>query len=276
MNMKKISILALVSFLIYGCDSNEPTTNELIKEVNKEVISESPESGISSKAAGEVFSSAAEEASKFVKKGESVVLDGINDIAENANTEKLGELASELGGNLSNSIDMEKAKSITDVDTTVLPDMSDAKKSLTENDTVASAVDKMTTSQLTGNSVLPEQVPATTSKTDMLSAVAPSTNTPEATAMAVLPSTTAEEVAIGKNIYTSNCAVCHTTGSAGAPRLTDSSWTDRKLQGMNILVEHAVKGFQGKVGYMPAKGGSLSLKDEEVSAAVLYMVSETK
>ncbi|MCW8858386.1 MAG: hypothetical protein OQK50_03435 [Deltaproteobacteria bacterium] len=36
--------------------------------------------------------------------------------------------------------------------------------------------------------------------------------------------------------------------------------------------EHAIEGFQGNTGYMPAKGGHKSLSDTEVISAVEYMV----
>ena len=50
---------------------------------------------------------------------------------------------------------------------------------------------------------------------------------------------------------------------------------DRIKQGDNILYEHAIKGFQGKNGMMPAKGGSTA-SDEEVKAAVDYMAAASK
>jgi cytochrome c5 len=41
------------------------------------------------------------------------------------------------------------------------------------------------------------------------------------------------------------------------------------------LYEHAIKGFQGKTGVMPPKGGS-SASDEEIKAAVDYMTAAAK
>jgi cytochrome c5 len=42
------------------------------------------------------------------------------------------------------------------------------------------------------------------------------------------------------------------------------------------LYDHAIKGFTGKAGVMPPKGGNAALKDADVKAAVDYMVSKAK
>lgn len=80
----------------------------------------------------------------------------------------------------------------------------------------------------------------------------------------------------GKKLYDTACQVCHAPGIAGAPKLGDkAAWADRIKQGNNVLYEHAIKGFQGKTGVMPPKGGS-SAPDEEVKAAVDYMIDASK
>lgn len=93
---------------------------------------------------------------------------------------------------------------------------------------------------------------------------------------AAQPKQLAVDLELGKSVYTGKCAVCHGSGAAGAPKLDDASWTERKAQGMEVMVEHAIKGFQGAKGYMPAKGGFSALSDDEVKAAVGYMVSQTQ
>ena len=86
----------------------------------------------------------------------------------------------------------------------------------------------------------------------------------------------AADLEAGKSVYTSKCVACHGSGAAGAPKLDDSSWAARKAQGMDVLLDHAIKGYQGPKGYMPAKGGFAALSDEEVTAAVAYMLSAIK
>lgn len=81
----------------------------------------------------------------------------------------------------------------------------------------------------------------------------------------------------GKATYDSACTACHTAGVAGAPKLGDKAdWGPRITQGNATLYDHAVKGYQGKKGFMPAKGGNAALKDDAVKAAVDFMVSKSK
>ncbi len=81
----------------------------------------------------------------------------------------------------------------------------------------------------------------------------------------------------GKAVFEKNCNVCHGAGIAGAPKLTDKeNWKDRIAQGMDTLNQHAIKGFTGKKGMMPPKGGAMSLSDDDVKAAVGYMVEQAK
>ena len=81
----------------------------------------------------------------------------------------------------------------------------------------------------------------------------------------------------GKAVYEASCAACHATGVAGAPKFGDKAgWKERIAKGMPTLYDHAIKGFQGKAGFMPPKGGNASLADADVKAAVDYMVSKAK
>jgi cytochrome c5 len=69
------------------------------------------------------------------------------------------------------------------------------------------------------------------------------------------------------------CSLCHAAGLAGAPKYGDkAAWKPRIAQGLPTLHEHAIKGIRT----MPPKGGSATLSDAEVGAAVDYMVSHSK
>ena len=81
----------------------------------------------------------------------------------------------------------------------------------------------------------------------------------------------------GKKVYDTACVVCHQTGVGGAPKIGDkAAWADRIAQGEATLTDHAIKGFQGKTGMMPPKGGRTDLSDEDVKAAVSYMVESNQ
>ena len=85
------------------------------------------------------------------------------------------------------------------------------------------------------------------------------------------------KAADGKGTYDKACFVCHAAGVAGAPKLGDKAdWGPRIAQGNDTLYTHALKGFQGKKGFMPAKGGNVALADADVKASVDYMVSQSK
>lgn len=81
----------------------------------------------------------------------------------------------------------------------------------------------------------------------------------------------------GPQVYNDACIACHGTGIGGAPRFGDAAaWDPRIEQGMEVLVEHAIDGYQGETGFMPPKGGRMDLSEEEVAAAVEYMVSDVQ
>lgn len=87
----------------------------------------------------------------------------------------------------------------------------------------------------------------------------------------------ATEVASGEAVYQESCVACHGAGVAGAPTFGDTgAWSDRIAQGVETLYKHAIEGFQGDAGFMPAKGGNTALSDEAVKAAVDHMVEAAK
>lgn len=86
-----------------------------------------------------------------------------------------------------------------------------------------------------------------------------------------------DQLAQGEQVYNSTCAACHATGVAGAPKLGDkAAWAPRIAQGEQVMFQHAKAGFQGKTGFMPPKGGNPALTDEQLRAAIDYMVSKSK
>jgi cytochrome c5 len=81
----------------------------------------------------------------------------------------------------------------------------------------------------------------------------------------------------GDQVYNTTCVACHGSGLAGAPKVGDkSAWGPRIAQGSDTLHKHALEGFTGKAGVMPAKGGMTSVTDASIMAAVDFMVSKTK
>ena len=81
----------------------------------------------------------------------------------------------------------------------------------------------------------------------------------------------------GADTFTQVCSACHGAGIAGAPKAGDKgAWGPRIAKGKEVLYDHALKGFQGSSGVMPAKGGRADLSDDLVKAAVDHMVDLAK
>ena len=105
---------------------------------------------------------------------------------------------------------------------------------------------------------------------------APAATAPEApTAAAAAPAQpVVAENAQGKKVYGTVCAMCHAAGVAGAPKPGDKAdWGPRIAQGKDTLYLHAMEGFTGAKGMMPARGGSTTLSDDEIKAAVDFMAA---
>ncbi len=80
----------------------------------------------------------------------------------------------------------------------------------------------------------------------------------------------------GKGVYNKTCALCHASGVAGAPMPGNKEqWAPRIAQGKDTLYKHALEGFTGQAGMMPPRGGNTALTDDEVKAAVDYMVGKS-
>lgn len=73
----------------------------------------------------------------------------------------------------------------------------------------------------------------------------------------------------GEEVYKAQCAVCHTAGVAGAPKLSDAAaWGPRVKTGYEALLNSSLKGK----GAMGAQGGG-DFEDVEIGRAVVYMTN---
>ena len=80
----------------------------------------------------------------------------------------------------------------------------------------------------------------------------------------------------GEDVYKKACMACHSTGAAGAPKLGDAlAWSDRLSQkGIDALYDSGVNGVAGTS--MIAKGGCMDCADDEIYAAVDYMLEQSQ
>jgi cytochrome c5 len=78
----------------------------------------------------------------------------------------------------------------------------------------------------------------------------------------------------GQQLFEQTCSACHGAGIAGAPKAGDkAAWASHIAKGLPTLYDHALHGFTGTTGTMPAKGGRTDVPDAMVEQAVNYMVS---
>ena len=99
--------------------------------------------------------------------------------------------------------------------------------------------------------------------------------------MEVADATAAEGVngGSGESVYNGLCVNCHGIAALAAmiPQTGDTAaWAARIDKGIDILYGNAINGYTGELGMMPAKGGNPALSDEEVKAAVDYIISQVK
>lgn len=77
----------------------------------------------------------------------------------------------------------------------------------------------------------------------------------------------------GQQVFTAVCATCHVSGLLQSPKLgSKEDWAPRITKGLETLYTHAINGFRA----MPARGGNAGLSDDEVKAAVDYMVAKVQ
>lgn len=77
----------------------------------------------------------------------------------------------------------------------------------------------------------------------------------------------------GEDVYKASCSVCHATGVAGAPKYANATeWNDRAAKGLDSLLSTAISGINA----MPPRGTCNDCSDEELQAAIEYMLDSIK
>lgn len=77
----------------------------------------------------------------------------------------------------------------------------------------------------------------------------------------------------GPKRYEANCAMCHASGLAGAPKFGDkAAWAPRAGKGIDNLLKSVVHGLNA----MPPRGGCTTCSDEELKLTIEYMLSKVK
>ncbi len=82
----------------------------------------------------------------------------------------------------------------------------------------------------------------------------------------------------GRAIWLETCEACHANEVAGAPLVSNKkAWAPRLAKGRDALYKSALNGLTGPMGtQMPPRGGNDKLKDDQVKAAVEYMMAIVK
>jgi len=75
----------------------------------------------------------------------------------------------------------------------------------------------------------------------------------------------------GQKIYQGSCQACHAAGVAGAPKIGDKdAWAPRIAKGNDALLSSVKNGLNA----MPPKGACMSCTEEELQAAIAYLVEQ--
>lgn len=104
-------------------------------------------------------------------------------------------------------------------------------------------------------------------------ATAPTTAYATATPAATTTASPAGQGRSGEAMYQAVCKTCHDSGLLNAPKLGDkAAWAPRIAQGKDVLYKHNREGFNA----MPPRGGASDASDQELEAAVDYLVSKSQ
>lgn len=73
----------------------------------------------------------------------------------------------------------------------------------------------------------------------------------------------------GADIFTASCNACHGPGVLGAPKKDDAAaWGPRLEKGYDTVLQNAINGFNA----MPPRGTCASCSDDDIKAAIDYMI----
>jgi cytochrome c5 len=93
----------------------------------------------------------------------------------------------------------------------------------------------------------------------------------EAQQAAAKPQAAAEGPVDGESVYNGLCVTCHANGVAGAPIPGSDAFKERyDAKGLDGLLHSAINGLNA----MPARGGNPSLTDEQIKAAIEFMLKQ--
>ncbi len=114
------------------------------------------------------------------------------------------------------------------------------------------------------------ETPGTSTSSTPTASNPPTASTPPTATAAPTASTDNSQ---GQKIYENSCQSCHDSGMVGAPKLGDqAAWKDLITEGIDDLVQTTTNGK----GNMPPKGGDQSLNEDDIRAAVTYMVDQVR
>ena len=84
----------------------------------------------------------------------------------------------------------------------------------------------------------------------------------------------AQPVHPGEKTYQNYCFSCHTPGLSGAPKTGDAeAWAPRIAKGADLLLATTIEGIPPA---MPPRGMCFDCSDEDLAAAIDYMVEKSQ
>ncbi len=116
---------------------------------------------------------------------------------------------------------------------------------------------------------------ADTTSTETTADTTGTTSVSTAMAQADTAATAEQGPRTGEQVYQQFCSTCHKTGVANAPKFADkAAWEPRIAKGKDVLYQSAMNGVAGTA--MTPKGSCMNCTDDELKAAVDYMVENAQ